>query len=99
MKFRFVLPVQLEYWGQYGTDLTLTYPGDGSGVLLDIGFALDAVASSQAVSMRLGSFYWGSHSFNDSQSCSPGGLPAHVGHDAVSVPGDHQAPQVHLLPL
>ena len=62
--------IKEEFWGQYGANLTLTYPGDGSGVLLDIGFAVDAVAASKAVSMRLGSFYWGSHSFNDSHSCS-----------------------------
>ena len=54
---------------------------------------LDAVAASQAVSQAdliLSMIVI---------VASTGGLHAHVGHDAVSVPGDHQAPQVHLLPL
>ena len=39
--------IKEEYWGQYGANLTLTYPGDGSCSILGVGFALDAVAASQ----------------------------------------------------
>ena len=39
--------IKEEYWGQYGDNLTLTYPGDGSCSMLGVGFALDTVAASQ----------------------------------------------------
>ena len=35
-----------EYWGNFGSNLTLTYPGDGSCSILGIGFPLSTVASS-----------------------------------------------------
>ena len=35
--------IKEEFWGQYGANLTLTYPGDGSCAILGVGFALDAV--------------------------------------------------------
>merc|ERR1712082_14646 len=33
--------IKEEFWGQYGANLTLTYPGDGSCAMLGVGFALD----------------------------------------------------------
>ena len=39
--------IQEEYWGNYGENLTLTYPGDGSCSILGIGFPLNSVAASQ----------------------------------------------------
>ena len=38
--------IQEEYWGNFGNNLTLTYPGDGSCSILGIGFPLSTVASS-----------------------------------------------------
>ena len=43
----YVTIIQEEYWGNYGENLTLTYPGDGSCSILGIGFPLSSVASSQ----------------------------------------------------
>ena len=43
----YVAIIKEEYWGRYGDNLTLTYPGDGSCSMLGIGFALDSVAASQ----------------------------------------------------
>ena len=43
----YVAIIKEEYWGQYGDNLTLTYPGDGSCSMLGVGFALDTVAASQ----------------------------------------------------
>ena len=38
--------IQDEFWGTFGTNLTLTYPQDGSCSILGIGFPLSEVASS-----------------------------------------------------
>ena len=43
----YVSIIQEEYWGNFGENLTLTYPGDGSCSILGIGFPLSSVASSQ----------------------------------------------------
>ena len=58
---------------------------------------LDAVAASQTVSMRLGYFYWDLNLSMIVIVATTGGLPVHVGHDAASVLGDHQAPHVNAL--
>ena len=42
----YVQIVQDEYWGTFGSNLTLTYPQDGSCSILGIGFPLSEVASS-----------------------------------------------------
>ena len=42
----YVSIIQEEYWGNFGDNLTLTYPGDGSCSILGIGFPLSSVASS-----------------------------------------------------
>ena len=42
----YVQIIQDEYWGNFGSNLTLTYPGDGSCSILGIGFPLSEVASS-----------------------------------------------------
>ena len=42
----YVSIIQEEYWGNFGDNLTLTYPGDGSCSILGIGFPLSTVASS-----------------------------------------------------
>ena len=38
--------IKEEYWGNFGSNLTLTYPGDGSCSILGIGFPLSTIASS-----------------------------------------------------
>ena len=42
----YVQIIQDEYWGTFGSNLTLTYPQDGSCSILGIGFPLSEVASS-----------------------------------------------------
>ena len=42
----YVQIIKDEYWGNFGSNLTLTYPGDGSCSILGIGFPLSDVASS-----------------------------------------------------
>ena len=42
----YVSIIQEEYWGNFGDNLTLTYPGDGSCSILGSGFPLSTVASS-----------------------------------------------------
>ena len=42
----YVQIIKDEYWGNFGSNLTLTYPGDGSCSILGIGFPLSTVASS-----------------------------------------------------
>ena len=42
----YVQIIKDEYWGNFGSNLTLTLPGDGSCSILGIGFPLSTVASS-----------------------------------------------------
>ena len=43
---RYSVIIQDEFWGTYGTNLTLTYPKDGSCSILGTGFPLDEVTSN-----------------------------------------------------
>ena len=43
---KYAVIIQDEFWGTFGTNLTLTYPQDGSCSILGIGFPLSEVTSS-----------------------------------------------------
>ena len=43
---KYAVIIQDEFWGSFGTNLTLTYPQDGSCSILGVGFPLSEVTSS-----------------------------------------------------